>query len=158
MKWIEDIYSLDGSSGDEKEMNDFIDQFKLFSDLDGNGMVDISDFKIGIKYFSMIYLGLMSIMYTLIGEDLTALKDNTYFMVVFGVLAGIFTLIGVIARKRVNGKEKEIKRLKELNTTQGALLYTQQMEMSEAMHMNTLELMEKDFQLRIKDKIVQEKI
>ena len=143
---------------EEEKMPDFIDNIKLISDLNEDGTVDISDFKVGFKYFSIIYLGLMSLLFTILGEDLESLKDNIYFMIIFAIIAIVITILFVVMRKKFNKKDKEIMKLKGVITDQTTILYKNELKDIEKDHAHELEKIDLEFQIKIKDKLVQEKI
>lgn len=133
------------------KMNAFIDKFNLFADLTDDGVVDIADWKKGMKWFGVIYSGLLSMMYVILGSDYDALVANTYFAVTFGIISFIVTIIAVMSSKKLNRKDKEIKALKSKNRNQASLLYQQEMEMEQLNHSHILDIQEKDFMIKIKD-------
>jgi len=133
------------------KMNAFMDKFGVFADLNDDGVVDIADWKKGVKYFALLYSGLLSMMYVILGNDMDELMANVYFAITFGIIAFIVTIVAVMASKKLNKKDKLIKTMKQKNLEQGALLYQQEMDMEVLTHNHILNIQEKDFQIRIKD-------
>ena len=133
------------------KMNAFMDKFGVFADLNDDGVVDIADWKKGVKYFALLYSGLLSMMYVILGNDMDELMANVYFAITFGIIAFIVTIVAVMASKKLNKKDKLIKTMKDKNISQAALLYQQEMDMAELTHGHILDIQEKDFQIRIKD-------
>jgi len=142
----------------ERKMDEqkLLQNLQDIADVNKDGQIDKVDVGMFFKYLATIYSSLVALISALFGINESYLKTNWTIFIVLLIVSILATILIIYIKDIISKKDKKIQSVQEKIVEQGKSIIKMEYNAMETEHKHNLELLNKDFVLRVRDEMLKD--